>query len=184
DVEYIMSQLPKARQTALFSATLPAPIVSLSQKYMHEPATVHLSQPREMTAPTVSHTYYVVPFKQKFAALIRLLQHKRPERSLIFAATKLMVDELVQGLQGQGFAAELIHSDINQAHRERVMSAFRQGRLPILVATDVAARGIDVDNVTHVINFDIPQDVAYYVHRTGRTGRVGRTGEALTLINP
>ncbi len=184
DVEFIMANLPEGRQTALFSATMSTPIVSLSERYMSSPVSVRLSQPQGLTAPSVVHTYYVVPFKRKFDALTRLLALKQPERCLIFAATKRMVDELVEGLHECGFVAELIHSDISQAQRERAMGAFRDGRLPILVATDVAARGIDVQNVTHVINFDIPNDMEYYIHRIGRTGRVGRAGEALTFVNP
>jgi ATP-dependent RNA helicase DeaD len=151
---------------------------------MTSPLNIRLAHRRGLTAPSVEHTYYLVPFKRKFDALIRLLRFKQPERSLIFGATKRMVDELVQGLQDSGFDAQLIHSDISQVQRERVMGAFRRGRLPILVATDVAARGIDIDNVTHVINFDMPQDVEYYIHRIGRTGRIGRRGEALSLVSP
>ena len=184
DVEFIMAGLPEGHQTALFSATMSGPIVALSERYMRSPVTLRLSQPQELTAPSVIHTYYVVPFKRKFDALTHLLALKQPERCLIFAATKRMVDELVEALHDSGFVAELIHSDISQPQRERAMAAFRHGRLPVLVATDVAARGIDVENVTHVINFDVPNDMEYYIHRVGRTGRVGRAGEALTLVNP
>jgi ATP-dependent RNA helicase DeaD len=184
DVEFIMSHLPEDRQTALFSATMPPPIAALAERYMTSPVNIRLAHRKSLTAPSVDHTYYLVPFKHKFDALVRVLRFKQPERTLIFGATKRMVDELVQGLQDCGFEAELIHSDVSQAQRERVMGAFRGGHLPILVATDVAARGIDVDNVTHVVNFDMPQDVEYYVHRIGRTGRIGRRGEAVSLLNP
>jgi ATP-dependent RNA helicase DeaD len=184
DVEFVMAQMPEGRQTALFSATMPPAITALAQRYMTSPVNVRLAHRRSLTAPSVDHSYYLVPFKHKFDALVRLLHFKRPERTLIFGATKRIVDELVQGLQDCGFEAELIHSDISQPQRERVMGAFRSGRLPILVATDVAARGIDVDNVTHVVNFDMPNDVEYYIHRIGRTGRIGRRGEALSLVSP
>jgi ATP-dependent RNA helicase DeaD len=184
DVEFIMAQLPAERQTALFSATMPAPIATLAKRYMSSAVTISLTHRHSLTTPSIDHSYYSVPFKYKFDALVRLLRFKQPERALVFGATKRMVDELVHGLQDSGFEAELIHSDLNQTQRERVMAAFRSGRLPILVATDVAARGIDVDNVTHVINFDMPQDVEYYVHRIGRTGRIGRRGEAVSLVSP
>ena len=184
DVEFVMAQMPEGRQTALFSATMPPAITVLAQRYMTTPVNIRLAHRSSLTAPSVNHSWYPVPFRYKFDALVRLLRFKQPERSLIFGATKRIVDELVQGLQDCGFEAELIHSDISQAQRERVMGAFRGGRLAMLVATDVAARGIDVDNVTHVINFDMPQDVEYYVHRIGRTGRVGRSGEALSLVSP
>lgn len=184
DVEFIMAQLPEQRQTALFSATMPPAIAALAQRYMSSPVSIKLTHRRGLTTPSTDHAYYLVPFKYKFDALVRLLRFKQPERALVFGGTKRMVDELVRGLQDRGFEAELIHSDLTQTQRERVMAAFRAGRLPILVATDVAARGIDVDNVTHVFNFDMPQDVEYYVHRIGRTGRVGRRGEAVSLVSP
>ena len=184
DVKFIMANLPEQRQTALFSATMPPPIAALAEGCMSSPATIRLTHRRSLTTPSTDHVYYLVPFRYKFDALVRLLRFNQPERALIFGATKRVVDELVRALQDCGFEAELIHSDLNQAQRERVMGAFRAGRLPILVATDVAARGIDVDNVTHVFNFDMPQDVEYYVHRIGRTGRVGRRGEAVSLVSP
>jgi ATP-dependent RNA helicase DeaD len=183
DVEFILDQLPHERQTALFSATMPPQIATLAERFMHSPLSIRLTHRNNLTGPSTDHVYYLVPFKHKFDALVRLLRFKRPERALIFAATKHMVDELVRALQEAGFDAELIHSDLNQTQRERVMGAFRAGRLPILVATDVAARGIDVENVSHVFNFDMPQDVEYYVHRIGRTGRIGRRGEAVSLVN-
>jgi ATP-dependent RNA helicase DeaD len=184
DVEFVMAHLPEARQTALFSATMPPAITALAQRYMRSPIDIRLAHRRSMTAPSVDHRWYAVPYKYKFDALVRLLRFEQPERTLVFGATKRVVDELVAGLQERGFEAELIHSDISQAQRERVMGAFRGGRLPVLVATDVAARGLDVDNVTHVINFDLPNDVEYYVHRIGRTGRIGRRGLALSLVSP
>ncbi len=184
DVEFVMEHLPAERQTALFSATMPPPIRALSQRFMKEPVTVELSQPRSLTVPSTEQEYYVVPFRHKLDAIIRLIDVKQPERSIIFAATKRAVDELSESLQARGYPAEALHGDMSQSQRERVMRSFKEGRLDILVATDVAARGIDVENVTHVFNFDIPPDPEYYVHRIGRTGRVGRAGEAITLVNP
>jgi ATP-dependent RNA helicase DeaD len=184
DVEFVMARLPEERQTALFSATIPDPIRDLSRKYMQEPITVELSHTAELTVPTVEQEYYVVPFRHKLEALLRLLEVKQAERSIVFAATRRMVDELAESLQARGHSAEALHGDMSQAMRERVMRGFREGRLDILVATDVAARGIDVENVTHVFNFDIPPDSEYYVHRIGRTGRIGKTGQAITLVNP
>ncbi|MBV8087729.1 MAG: DEAD/DEAH box helicase [Chloroflexi bacterium] len=183
DVEFILGQLPPKRQTALFSATMPPQIASLAERFMSSAQTIRLTHRKSLTVPSTEHLYYLVPFKHKFDALVRLLRFKQPQRALIFAATKHMVNELVPALQDRGFDAELIHSDLNQAQRDRVMGAFRAGGLPILVATDVAARGLDVDNVSHVFNFDMPQDVEYYVHRIGRTGRIGRRGEAVSLVN-
>lgn len=184
DVEYIMAELPAERQTALFSATIPEPIRELSRRYMRDPITVQLSRPADLTVPTTEQEYYVVPFRHKLEALVRLIEVKQPERSIVFAATRRMVDELAENLQARGYTAEALHGDMSQAMRERTMRSFREGRLDTLVATDVAARGIDVENVTHVFNFDIPPDAEYYVHRIGRTGRVGRTGQAITLVNP
>jgi ATP-dependent RNA helicase DeaD len=184
DVEFVMAHLPEQRQTALFSATIPDPIRDLSRKYMRDPITVQLSHTADLTVPTVEQEYYVVPFRHKLEALLRLIEVKQAERSIVFAATRRMVDELAESLQARGHSAEALHGDMSQAMRERVMRGFRDGRIDILVATDVAARGIDVENVTHVFNFDIPPDPEYYVHRIGRTGRVGKTGQAITLVNP
>ena len=184
DVEYVMAHLPEDRQTGLFSATIPDPIRDLSSRYMRDPVTVMLSRPEGLTVPTIEQEYYVVPFRHKLEALQRLLDVKRPERSIIFVSTKRMVDEVAEALQARGYSAEALHGDMSQAMRERTMRAFREGRVDILVATDVAARGIDVEDVTHVFNFDIPPDAEYYVHRIGRTGRVGKAGQAITLVNP
>ena len=184
DVEFIMDRLPDNRQTALFSATMPPAITALAERYLSSPVSIKLTHRRSLTTPSIVHTYYLVPFKYKFDALARLLRSRQPERALVFAATKRAVDELVLALRDCRFEAQAIHSDLNQAQRDRVMGAFRAGRLPVLVATDVAARGIDVDNVTHVFNFDMPQDVENYVHRIGRTGRIGRRGEAVSLVSP
>jgi ATP-dependent RNA helicase DeaD len=184
DVEYIMSHLPAERVTALFSATMPEPIVALARQYMRDPETIRLSKPREMTVPEIDQVFYQVPFPRKFDALCRVLDAKRPERALVFCATKRMVDELVERVQARGYLAEGLHGDMSQAVRERVLRAFRAGQTEVLVATDVAARGLDIPEVSHVINFDIPPDPEYYVHRIGRTGRLGRRGAAITFVNP
>lgn len=184
DIEYVMANLPRERVTALFSATIPDPILALSRRYMKEPKVLQLSRPRELTVPEIDQAYYQVPFHRKFEALCRVLDLKRPERALVFAATKRMVDELAEGLQGRGYRAEGLHGDMTQAARERALRSFRLGQTEALVATDVAARGLDIPDVSLVVNFDMPPDAEYYVHRIGRTGRIGRHGEAITFVNP
>lgn len=184
DVENILARLPQERQTALFSATMPRGVVELARRHMREPKRVTLSSPEHLTAPEVDQYYYVVPRPYKVEALTRLLDLKNPDLALVFCATKRMVDELAEELLGRGYRVEAIHGDLNQTQRERVISAARAGRLDVLVATDVAARGLDISEISHVVNFDLPQDPEYYVHRVGRTGRAGRTGEALTLVAP
>jgi superfamily II DNA/RNA helicase len=170
--------------TALFSATMPKPIVDLAQQYLRQPEMLRLSSPRGLTVPEVDQVFYLVPFVRKMDALCRVLDAKQPERAIVFCATKRMVDEAVEGLGARGYLAEALHGDISQAIRERVLRAFRSGKTEVLVATDVAARGLDVPEVSHVINFDIPPDPEYYVHRIGRTARYGRRGEAITFVNP
>jgi ATP-dependent RNA helicase DeaD len=184
DVEQIMAQLQSDHVTALFSATMPDSIMQLTRRYMRDPEIIRLSRPREMTVPAINQVFYEVPFRRKFEALCRVLDAKRPDRALVFCATKRMVDEVVEKLQGQGYLAEGLHGDMSQAMREKVLRAFRAGQVEVLVATDVAARGLDIPEVSHVVNFDIPPDPEYYVHRIGRTGRIGRAGEAITFVNP
>lgn len=184
DVEYIMSNLPPERLTALFSATMPKAILDIVNRYMREPQILRLSKPQALTVPAVEQTYYVVPFPRKVDALGRLLDVEQPERAMVFCSTKRMVDEVTERLQGRGYVAEGLHGDITQSGREKVLRAFREGRTEVLVATDVAARGLDIPEVSMVINFDIPPDPEYYVHRIGRTGRVGRGGLAVTFVNP
>jgi ATP-dependent RNA helicase DeaD len=184
DIEFVMSHLPDERLTALFSATMPEPILKLARSYMREPEILRLSQPKALTVPEIEQIYYEVPFRRKMDALCRVLDAKRPERAIVFCATKRMVDEVIDGLQARGYVAEGLHGDMTQAAREKVLRAFRNGRTEVLVATDVAARGLDIPEVSHVVNFDIPPDPEYYVHRIGRTGRLGRAGEAITFVNP
>ena len=184
DVEAILGHVPATRLTALFSATMPKPILDLAGRYLRNPEIIRLSQPQALTVSTIDQVFYQVPFPRKLEALCRVLDARQPERAIVFCATKRMVDEAVERLQAGGYAAEAIHGDISQPGREKVLRAFREGRTEVLVATDVAARGLDIPEVTLVINFDIPPDPEYYVHRIGRTGRLGRAGEAITFVNP
>lgn len=184
DIEFVMSHLPADRVTALFSATMPDPILELARRFMRDPEIIRLSRPQALTVPETSQVYYEVPFQRKFDALYRVLDTRQPERALVFCATKRMVDELVEGLQGRGYLADGLHGGISQPARERVLRSFRAGQTEVLVATDVAARGLDIPDVSPVVNFDIPPDPEYYVHRIGRTGRLGKRGEAITFVNP
>jgi ATP-dependent RNA helicase DeaD len=184
DVEYILTHMPKERVTAMFSATMPEPIVDLAQRHLRSPELLRLSRPRALTVPEITQVFYEVPFHRKVDTLCRVLDAKRPERALVFCATKRMVDEVVDNLQGRGYFAEGLHGDMSQAAREKALKAFRVGTTEVLVATDVAARGLDIPDVSHVINFDIPPDPEYYVHRIGRTGRIGHLGQAITFVTP
>lgn len=184
DVELILEELPAERQTALFSATMPDRIVELSDAYLKDPARLSLAPAEGMTVPTVEQRFYEIPRRHKMEALARLLDVKQPDLALVFCATRRMTDELAEDLISRGYRAEALHGDMTQAARDKAMKSARDGRLETLVATDVAARGLDIDMVTHVINYDLPQDAQYYVHRIGRTGRAGRSGQALTLVAP
>jgi ATP-dependent RNA helicase DeaD len=184
DVEYVMAQLSSEHQTALFSATMPDPILELSGRYMQNPEILRLSRPKALTVAETSQAYYDVPLRSKFDALTKVLDAKRPERTVVFCATKRMVDEVVEKLQGRGYLAEGLHGDMSQQTRENVLRGFRAARSEVMVATDVAARGLDISDVSLVVNFDIPSDPEVYVHRIGRTGRVGKSGEAITFVNP
>ena len=181
DIETILGQLPEERQTMLFSATMPKPILEIAKRYLHEPEIVKVIQ-KELTVPKIEQYYYEVNPRKKNEVLSRLLDMYDPSLSLVFCNTKRKVDELVADLKGRGYFAEGLHGDMKQSQRDRVMNGFRNGRTDILVATDVAARGIDVDDVGAVFNYDVPQDDEYYVHRIGRTGRAGREGRAFTLV--
>lgn len=181
DIETILGQLPEERQTMLFSATMPKPILEIAKRYLHEPEIVKVIQ-KELTVPKIEQYYYEVNPRKKNEVLSRLLDMYDPSLSLVFCNTKRKVDELVADLKGRGYFAEGLHGDMKQSQRDRVMNGFRNGRTDILVATDVAARGIDVDDVEAVFNYDVPQDDEYYVHRIGRTGRAGSEGRAFTLV--
>ncbi len=184
DVEYVMAQLPTERVTGLFSATMPQPILDIVHRYMRDPEIIRLSRPKALTVPEVEQVYYQVPFPKKFDALCKVLDSRQPERALVFCATRRMVDEVVERLQARGYMAAGLHGDITQSNREKVLRSFRDGRTEVLTATDVAARGLDIPDIGLVVNFDIPPDPEYYVHRVGRTGRLGRRGEAITFVNP
>ncbi|MBP1933021.1 DEAD/DEAH box helicase [Ammoniphilus resinae] len=183
DIERILKETPENKQTLLFSATMPKPIQNLAEKFMRNPEHLQMKA-KEVTAPTVQQVYYEVNERDKFDVLCRLLDVDNPELAVIFGRTKRRVDELSDGLNKRGYLADGLHGDLNQRQRDVVMSKFREGNIDILVATDVAARGIDVSGVTHVYNFDIPQDPESYVHRIGRTGRAGKKGLAITFVTP
>lgn len=181
DIECILEKMPQERQTMLFSATMAKPIMDIAKTYLHKPELVKVVK-KELTVPKIDQFYYEVNPRKKNEVLSRLLDMYDPELSLVFCNTKKKVDELVEDLKGRGYFAEGLHGDMKQSQRDRVMNGFRNGRTDILVATDVAARGIDVDDVEAVFNYDVPQDDEYYVHRIGRTGRAGRSGRAFTLV--
>lgn len=181
DIETVLEYIPEDRQTMLFSATMPKPILEITKKYQKDAVTIKVVK-KELTVPNIEQYYYDVKRKDKVEVLSRLLDVYDPKLSLVFCNTKRKVDELVNALQGRGYFAEGLHGDMKQAQRDRVMNHFRNGKTEILVATDVAARGIDVDDVEAVFNFDLPQDDEYYVHRIGRTGRAGRTGRSFTFV--
>jgi ATP-dependent RNA helicase DeaD len=182
DIENILRHIPSEdRQTLLFSATMPAPIRRLAEHYMHQPVTITISK-EQLTVPLIDQYYYET--RDKLEGLCRVLDVEDAERIIIFCRTKKGVDDLVASLQARGYLADGLHGDLSQAQRDRVMRKFRDGKLEILIATDVAARGIDIEHITHVINYDIPQDPESYVHRIGRTGRAGKKGVAITFIEP
>ncbi|MGH2487762.1 MAG: DEAD/DEAH box helicase, partial [Ktedonobacterales bacterium] len=183
DIEAILAALPNVRQTALFSATIPPRIASLAQQYLRNPERVSVAA-REAIAPRVRQVYYEVLGSGKPEALSRILDLEEPESAIVFVRTRRDADVLAEQLNGQGYLAQAIHGEINQAQRERALERFRRGHTQLLVATDVAARGLDIPDVSHIINYDLPMDAQSYVHRIGRTGRAGRGGEALTLVTP
>lgn len=183
DVEAILKETPAERQTALFSATIPPRIAALARDYLRDPKRVTVES-KQRTVEQITQTYYEVAASQKVEALSRILAMAAPTSTILFCRTRRDVDELGEALQSRGYEAETLHGEMNQAARDRVMSRFRTGQADLLIATDVAARGLDIDQVTHVINYDIPWDVENYIHRIGRTGRAGRSGEAITLISP
>ena len=182
DIETILEYIPaEGRQTILFSATMPKPILDITRKYQHDAVNIKVVK-KELTVPSIEQYYYDVKRSDKVEVLTRLLDYYNPKLSLVFCNTKRMVDELAEELKGRGYFAEGLHGDMKQSQRDRVMKGFRSGKTEILIATDVAARGIDVDDVEAVFNYDIPQDDEYYVHRIGRTGRAGWTGRAFTFV--
>ncbi|HEV8581565.1 MAG TPA: DEAD/DEAH box helicase [Thermoanaerobaculia bacterium] len=183
DVEWILSQAPAGRQTALFSATLPREVRRIAERHLKNPVSIEIEH-RTLTVPATEQRYLHVSPQQKLDALARLLETEPTEAVLVFTRTKTGAAELAERLQARGYAAEAMHGDMNQAQRETVIRRLRAGQAEIVVATDVAARGLDVERISHVINYDVPNDVEAYVHRIGRTGRAGRSGVAVLFISP
>jgi ATP-dependent RNA helicase DeaD len=183
EVERILADTPEEKQVALFSATMPAPIKRISGRYLHDPVDVKVKA-KTATATNIRQRYLYVAGNQKMDALTRILEVEDGEAMIIFVRTKSATEDVAQRLRSRGFAAQAINGDLNQAQRERVIAQLRSGELDLLVATDVAARGLDVERITHVLNYDIPTDTESYVHRIGRTGRAGRSGEALLFVTP
>ena len=184
DIESILSHTPEERQTLLFSATMPEPIAKLAKRYMKPDAQLVSVKKSSLTVSKIEQNYFMINNKHRLEALCRLLDLDNPSSAIIFCRTKRGVDELVQELQSKGYMVEGMHGDMTQAHRLTTLNKFKEGTLNLLIATDVAARGIDVDGVTHVFNYDLPQDVESYVHRIGRTGRANREGTAYSLVTP
>ncbi|HEX5215238.1 MAG TPA: DEAD/DEAH box helicase [Vicinamibacterales bacterium] len=186
DLETILKATPPGRQTALFAATMAPRIGAIAERHMRKPARVEIKGEKRPTGavPRVRQSAYVVSRSQKGAALGRILEFEDPASAIVFCRTRLEVDELTETLLSHGYGAQALHGGMEQKQRDRVMNAFRSGKADVLVATDVAARGLDIEHVSHVINFDIPTAPEVYVHRIGRTGRAGRDGVALTLVDP
>jgi superfamily II DNA/RNA helicase len=184
DVERLLAELPELRQTMLFSATMPAAIVSLARRHMRRPVNVRAESPDDSTTvPTTAQFVYQVHELDKPEIVARILQAENRSRTMIFCSTKRAAQRLSDDLVERGFAAASIHGDLNQPTREKALGRFREGRIDVLVATDVAARGLDVEDVTHVINYECPEDTQMYVHRIGRTGRAGASGVAITFVD-
>jgi len=183
DVEKILRMCPSGRQTALFSATMPPPVKRLAESYMYDPTTISIT-PKTLTVDAIAQAYVEVGAKEKAAKLVELLKIEEPEQAIIFCSTKIGADRLEKTLKNKGLDVKALHGDMSQGSRDGVMIAFKDHRVRLLVATDIAARGLDIEHVTHVINYDVPASSEVYVHRIGRTGRVGRTGRAITFVTP
>jgi ATP-dependent RNA helicase DeaD len=186
DIDTIITQTPATRQTALFAATMAPRIVAIAGKHLKNPKRVTIAHEKRAAGklPRIRQTAYVVGRAQKMAALGRILDFENPKSAIVFCRTRIEVDELADTLNAHGFAAQALHGGMEQKQRDRVMQGFRKEQAEILVATDVAARGLDIDHVSHVINFDVPTSPEVYVNRIGRTGRIGRDGIAITLADP
>ncbi len=183
DVERILARTPSSRQTALFSATIPPPIRELADRYMYDPLIVQV-EAATLTIDTVAQFQLPVEAREKPEKLVEVLRAEAPEQAIVFVRTKVRCEQLFRTLRDRGMNVRALHGDMTQGARDGVMLAFKAGRVPILVATDVAARGLDISTVTHVINYDVPTSPDIYVHRIGRTGRVGRSGRAITFVEP
>lgn len=183
DIETILQETPETRQTLLFSATMPQQIQTLAKRFMKDPELISI-RAKEVTVPLVEQYYIELQDRQKFDVLCRLLDIQFPNLAIVFGRTKRRVDEVSEALKKRGYSTEGLHGDLSQAKRDSVLRQFREGTIEVLVATDVAARGLDISGVTHIYNFDVPQDSESYVHRIGRTGRAGQTGAAVTFVIP
>jgi ATP-dependent RNA helicase DeaD len=183
DVEKILRMCPSGRQTALFSATMPPPVQRLAEGYMYDPTTIRIT-PKKLTVDAIQQAFVEVPPRGKAERLVELLKVEEPEQAIIFCRTKIGASRLEKTLKDRGLDVKALHGDMSQGSRDGVMIAFKDHRVKLLVATDIAARGLDIEHVTHVINYDVPASSEVYVHRIGRTGRVGRTGRAITLVTP
>jgi ATP-dependent RNA helicase DeaD len=183
DVEKILRMCPSGRQTALFSATMPPPVKRLAESYMYDPQTIKIT-PKKLTVDAIAQAFVEVEAKEKANRLVELLKVEEPEQAIIFCRTKIGASKLEKTLKDKGLDVKALHGDMSQGSRDGVMIAFKDHRVRLLVATDIAARGLDIEHVTHVINYDVPASSEVYVHRIGRTGRVGRTGRAITFVTP
>ena len=183
DIEAILSETPELRQTALFSATLPNRIQQLAENYMTEPEVVRIER-KQLTVEAVAQSYILINERDKLNGLTRLFEMETMTSAIVFAKTRVGTDELANALNSRGFSAESLNGDLSQDARTRALGRFKEGQTKVLVATDVAARGLDIDDISHVFNFDLPIDPEVYVHRVGRTGRAGRSGIAISLVTP
>jgi ATP-dependent RNA helicase DeaD len=183
DIRTILGKTPGDRQTVLFSATMPKPILDITKRFQRNPEFVQVVH-KELTVPQVAQQYIELHTRDKLEVLCRLLDQYDPVLTLVFCNTKRNVDQLMARLKARGYSVGEIHGDLKQSQRDRVMGHFRKGEIDLLVATDVAARGIDVDEIDLVVNYDVPQDEEYYVHRIGRTARAGRSGRAISFVEP
>jgi ATP-dependent RNA helicase DeaD len=181
EVEKILRMCPSGRQTGLFSATMPAPIARLAEQHMYEPVTIKVT-PKQLTVDAIEQAFVEVEPREKTDRLIEVLKAEEPEQAIIFCRTKIGAARLDRQLADRGLRVKALHGDMSQGQRDGVMIQFKERGMPLLVATDVAARGLDIEHVTHVINYDVPNNTEIYVHRIGRTGRVGRTGRAITFV--
>jgi ATP-dependent RNA helicase DeaD len=180
DVERILRMCPSGRQTLLFSATIPGPVAKLAEQYMYHPVTIRVT-PKKLTVDSVEQAYVMVEQRRKLDRLVEVLRAEEPEQAIIFVRTKIGAARLGKELADKGLRVKALHGDLTQGQRDGVMISFKEHKTPLLVATDIAARGLDIEHVTHVINYDMPNNPEIYVHRIGRTGRVGRTGRAITF---
>ena len=183
DIERILKRCPLARQTLLMSATVPDPIKRLVHRYMTDPVHLQLT-PNVPTVEKIRQSYFTVDAEKKFDLLLKVVEREKPRQCLIFVERKRWADNLYRDLKRSVRGAAVIHGDLPQSQREKIMAAFRTGEIKFLIATDVMSRGIDVEGLSHVINFDLPQDIESYVHRIGRTGRIGRDGIAISFVTP